>query len=187
MAFLAGVLLTLPSAMYLAALKDIAEAEVSTQEEVFAIVLFNVLMLLPALIPLSSSSSCRTRRRRLSSEPIAGCAIIRSGWSRVAGGVGIYLTGKGLVALSGERLRGARRPEGREVGAAEVGLEHEPARPALVHERLALAIVEARDEQHGELGTRLRQRARDVEAAGLAQADVEQDRVRGKALGGRDG
>jgi len=31
MAFLAGVLLTLPSAMYLAALKDIAEAEVSTQ------------------------------------------------------------------------------------------------------------------------------------------------------------
>ena len=28
--------------MYLAALKDIAEAEVSTQEEVFAIVLFNV-------------------------------------------------------------------------------------------------------------------------------------------------
>jgi hypothetical protein len=33
MAFLAGVLLTLPSAMYLAALKDIAQAAVSTQEE----------------------------------------------------------------------------------------------------------------------------------------------------------
>ena len=102
MAFLAGVLLTLPSAMYLAALKDIAEAEVSTQEEVFAIVLFNVLMLLPALIPLVL----------LVVVPDATLAAVQraDGWMRdhqkrvvtaVAGGVGIYLTGKGIIALSG--------------------------------------------------------------------------------------
>ena len=45
MAFAAGMLLTLPSALYLAALKDIAEAGVSTGEELLAILLFNVLML----------------------------------------------------------------------------------------------------------------------------------------------
>jgi Sap, sulfolipid-1-addressing protein len=102
MAFLAGVLLTLPSAMYLAALKDIAEAEVSTQEEVFAIVLFNVLMLLPALIPLVL----------LVVVPDATLAAVQRAdrWMRdhqkrlvtaVAGGVGIYLSGKGIIALSG--------------------------------------------------------------------------------------
>ena len=58
---LAGVLLTLPSALYLAALKDIAEAGVSTGEELLAIVLFNVLMLSPALIP---SGPARRRARR---------------------------------------------------------------------------------------------------------------------------
>ena len=39
--------------MYVAALKDIAEAGVSTREELLSIVLFNVLMLSPALIPLA--------------------------------------------------------------------------------------------------------------------------------------
>ena len=48
MAFLAGVLLTLPSAMYVAALKDIAEAGVSTEEEILA----------------SCSSTCSCSRRR---------------------------------------------------------------------------------------------------------------------------
>ena len=48
MAFLAGVLLTLPSAMYIAALKDIAQAGVSTGEE------FQVVDFFP-----TSSCSCR--------------------------------------------------------------------------------------------------------------------------------
>jgi Sap-like sulfolipid-1-addressing protein len=102
MAFLAGVLLTLPSAMYLAALKDIAQAEVSTGEEIFAIVLFNVLMLLPALIPLVL----------LVAAPDATLVAVQraDGWMRdhqkrlvtvVAGAVGLYLTGKGIVALAG--------------------------------------------------------------------------------------
>ena len=78
------------------------EAEVSTQEEVFAIVLFNVLMLLPALIPLVL----------LVVVPDATLAAVQRAdrWMRdhqkrlvtaVAGGVGIYLTGKGIIALSG--------------------------------------------------------------------------------------
>ena len=102
MAFLAGVLLTLPSAMYVAALKDIAEAGVSTQEEILAVVLFNVLMLLPALIPLALLVVAPDGTK---------AAVERSDrWMRdhqkrlvtaVAGAVGLYLTGKGIVALSG--------------------------------------------------------------------------------------
>ena len=102
MAFLAGVLLTLPSAMYLAALKDIAEAGVSTGEEFLAIVLFNVLMLLPALIPLAL----------LVVVPDATQAAVERSdrWMRdhqkrlvtvVAGAVGVYLTAKGIIALAG--------------------------------------------------------------------------------------
>ena len=102
MAFLAGVLLTLPSAMYLAALKDIAQAGVSTQEEILAIVLFNVLMLLPALIPLAL----------LVVVPEATMAAVQRSdrWMRdhqkrvvtvVAGAIGVYLTAKGIVALAG--------------------------------------------------------------------------------------
>jgi hypothetical protein len=101
MAFLAGVLLTLPSAMYVAALKDIAEAGVSTQEEILAVVLFNVLMLLPALIPLALLVVAPDGTK---------AAVERSDrWMRdhqkrlvtvVAGAVGLYLTGKGIVALS---------------------------------------------------------------------------------------
>jgi hypothetical protein len=102
MAFLAGVLLTLPSAMYLAALKDIAQAGVSTREEILAIVLFNVLMLLPALIPLAL----------LVVVPDATTAAVQRSdrWMRdhqkrlvtvVAGAIGLYLTAKGIVALAG--------------------------------------------------------------------------------------
>lgn len=102
MAFLAGVLLTLPSAMYLAALKSIAEAGVSTTEEILAIVLFNVLMLLPALIPLALLVVAPDRTQ---------AAVERADhWMRdhqkplvtvVAGAVGIYLTAKGVIALAG--------------------------------------------------------------------------------------
>ena len=101
MAFLAGVLLTLPSAMYLAALKDIAEAGVSTGEEIFAVVLFNVLMLLPALIPLALLVVVPDTTQ---------AAVERSDrWMRghqkrlvtvVAGAVGVYLTAKGIIALA---------------------------------------------------------------------------------------
>lgn len=102
MAFAAGMLLTLPSALYLAALKDIAEAGVSTGEELLAIVLFNVLMLSPALIPLVLLAVVPDGTK---------AAVERSDrWMRahqtrlvtvVAGAVGIYLTGKGIVALAG--------------------------------------------------------------------------------------
>jgi hypothetical protein len=102
MAFAAGMLLTLPSALYLAALKDIAEAGVSTGEELFAIVLFNVLMLSPALIPLVLLAVVPDGTK---------AAVERSDrWMRdhqkrlvtvVAGAIGVYLTATGIVALAG--------------------------------------------------------------------------------------
>ena len=102
MAFAAGVLLTLPSALYLAALKDIAEAGVSTGEELLAIVLFNVLMLSPALIPLILLAVAPDGTK---------AAVERADrWMRdhqkrvvtvVAGAVGVYLTAKGIIALAG--------------------------------------------------------------------------------------
>ena len=102
MAFLTGVLLTLPSAMYVAALKDIAEAGVSTEEEILAIVLFNVLMLLPALIPLALL---------VVAPDATQAAVERSDrWMRghqkrlvtvVAGAVVVYLTAKGIIAPAG--------------------------------------------------------------------------------------
>ena len=102
MAFAAGMLLTLPSALYLAALKDIAEAGVSTGEEFLAIVLFNVLMLSPALIPLVLLAVVPDGTK---------AAVERAdGWMHdhqkrvvtvVAAAVGTYLTVKGIVALAG--------------------------------------------------------------------------------------
>jgi hypothetical protein len=101
MAFLAGVLLTLPSALYIAALKDIAEAGVSTEEEILAIVLFNVLMLLPALIPLALLVVAPDGTK---------AAVERADrWMRghqkrlvtvVAGAIGVYLSAKGIIALA---------------------------------------------------------------------------------------
>jgi Sap, sulfolipid-1-addressing protein len=102
MAFLAGVLLTLPSAMYIAALKEIAEAGVSSVEELLAIVLFNVLMLLPALVPLAllvvAPDSTKTAVERAD-------RWMRGHQKRlvtvVAGAIGVYLSAKGVIALAG--------------------------------------------------------------------------------------
>ena len=118
MAFLAGVLLTLPSAMYLAALKDIAEAGVSTREELLAIVLFNVLMLLPALIPLvllvvvpDATKAAVERADRWMRDHQKRLVTV------VAGAVGIYLTARASSRWRGERplqrRTPARRPRGR--------------------------------------------------------------------------
>ena len=102
MAFAAGVLLTLPSALYLAALKDIAEAGVSTGEELLAIVLFNVLMLSPALIPLvllvvapDGTKAAVERADRWMRDHQKRVVTV------VAGAVGVYLTAKGIIALAG--------------------------------------------------------------------------------------
>lgn len=102
MAFLAGVLLTLPSAMYIAALKEIAEAGVSSVEELLAIVLFNVLMLLPALIPLAllvvapdSTKTAVERADRWMSGHQKRLVTV------VAGAIGVYLSAKGVIALAG--------------------------------------------------------------------------------------
>ena len=102
MAFAAGMLLTLPSALYLAALKDIAEAGVSTGEELLAILLFNVLMLSPALIPLlllavvpDGTKAAVERSDRWMREHQKPLVTV------VAGAIGVYLTVQGIVALAG--------------------------------------------------------------------------------------
>ena len=102
MAFAAGMLLTLPSALYLAALKDIAEAGVSTGEELLAILLFNVLMLSPALIPLvllavvpDGTKAAVERSDRWMREHQKPLVTV------VAGAIGVYLTVKGIAALAG--------------------------------------------------------------------------------------
>jgi hypothetical protein len=102
MAFAAGMLLTLPSALYLAALKDIAEAGVSTGEELLAILLFNVLMLSPALIPLlllavvpDGTKAAVERSDRWMREHQKRLVTV------VAGAIGVYLTVKGIAALAG--------------------------------------------------------------------------------------
>ena len=104
MAFAAGMLLTLPSALYLAALKDIAEAGVSTAEELLAILLFNVLMLSPALIPLvllvvvpDGTKAAVERSDRWMREHQKRLVTV------VAGVIGVYLTAKGIVARRGDR------------------------------------------------------------------------------------
>ncbi len=53
LAFVAGVALNFPSVRYIAAMKEIVVANVSIHEQVLAILLFNVLMLSPAIVPLA--------------------------------------------------------------------------------------------------------------------------------------
>ena len=101
MAFIAGVLLTLPSAMYLAALKDIAQAGVSTEQEILAIILFNVLMLSPALIPLALLAVVPDRTMAEVQRAERWTRVHQKGLvSGVAGAIGTYLVAKGIVALA---------------------------------------------------------------------------------------
>jgi len=54
LAFLAGVILNFPSVRYIDAMKEIVVADVSRREQILAILLFNVLMLSPAIVPLTA-------------------------------------------------------------------------------------------------------------------------------------
>ncbi len=101
LAFLAGVLLNFPSVRYIAAMKEIVVANVSHQQQVLAILLFNVLMLSPAIVPLAllvvRPEGTRTAVERF------------DGWLRrnsrvlltlVLAAVGVYAVIKGIVALA---------------------------------------------------------------------------------------
>ena len=101
LAFVAGVVLNFPSVRYIEAMKEIVVADVSAHEQVLAILLFNLLMLSPAIVPLAF----------LVFRPDGTRAVMTSidAWLRahshllltvVLAGLGLYLIGKGVVGLA---------------------------------------------------------------------------------------
>jgi hypothetical protein len=97
-AFAVGVVLNLPGVWYLAALTDIAAADISFGEELGLILLFNVIMFLLVEIPLVFYLVDEARARRL----------VDSGtrWARrhseqlgigIACAVGVWLLTKGIL------------------------------------------------------------------------------------------
>ncbi len=99
--FFAGVVLNFPSVRYIAAMKEIVVAEVSKHEQVLAILLFNVLMLSPAIVPLALLSfrpeQTKSAIVRLDGWMHANSRALLTG---VLAALGIYLVIKGVAALS---------------------------------------------------------------------------------------
>jgi Sap-like sulfolipid-1-addressing protein len=97
-AFMVGVVLNLPGIWYLAALTDIAAADISFAEELFLIVLFNVIMFLLVEIPLAFYLIDEERARRLVD---AGSRWARAHSAQLGIGVacvvGVWLVAKGIV------------------------------------------------------------------------------------------
>jgi hypothetical protein len=101
LAFVAGVLLNFPSVRYIEAMKEVVVANVSAHEQVLAILLFNLLMLSPGIIPLGF----------LVFRPDGTRAVMTGidAWLRarshvlltvVLAGLGLYLLAKGVVGLA---------------------------------------------------------------------------------------
>lgn len=101
LAFAAGVVLNFPSVRYISAMKEIVVANVSSHEQVLAILLFNVLMLSPAIVPLAFMAFRPDGTRAV---------IVRlDAWMRahahmlltaVLAGLGLYLLVKGYLGLA---------------------------------------------------------------------------------------
>lgn len=100
LAFVAGVLLNFPSVRYIEAMKEIVVANVSAHEQVLAILLFNLLMLSPGIVPLGF----------LVFRPDGTRAVMTGidAWLRahshllltfVLAGLGLYLLAKGVIEL----------------------------------------------------------------------------------------
>jgi hypothetical protein len=101
LAFLAGVVLNFPSVRYIAAMKEIVVADVSQRQQILAILLFNVLMLSPAIVPLVlivfRPEGTRAAIVRLDAWMRAHSRVLISG---VLGAIGLYLTIRGFVELA---------------------------------------------------------------------------------------
>jgi hypothetical protein len=101
LAFFAGVALNFPSVRYIAAMKEIVVAEVSKHEQVLAILLFNVLMLSPAIVPLALLSfrpeGTKNAIARLDAWMRANARVLLTG---VLAALGSYLAIKGIVVLA---------------------------------------------------------------------------------------
>jgi MFS family permease len=101
LAFAAGVVLNFPSVRYIEAMKEIVVAEVSHREQILAILLFNVLMLSPAIVPLVLIS--------FRPEGTKAALVRLDLWMRthsrvllscVLAALGVYLLVKGIAALA---------------------------------------------------------------------------------------
>lgn len=100
LAFFAGVVLNFPSIRYIEAMKEIVVAEVSKQQQVLAILLFNVLMLSPAIVPLALLSfrpeQTKSALARLDAWMRANARVLITG---VLAALGLYLMIKGITVL----------------------------------------------------------------------------------------
>lgn len=100
-AFFAGVVLNFPSVRYIAAMKEIVVAEVSKHEQVLAILLFNVLMLSPAIVPLCAlvvhPEGTRSAIARLDAWLRAHARVLLT---IIFFALGVYLIVKGIHTLS---------------------------------------------------------------------------------------
>jgi hypothetical protein len=101
LAFFAGVVLNFPSVRYIEAMKEIVVAEVSKQEQVLSILLFNVLMLSPAIVPLALLSfrpeETKSAITRLDGWMHANARALLTGVLAV---LGLYLVIKGIAVLA---------------------------------------------------------------------------------------
>jgi hypothetical protein len=101
LAFFAGVVVNFPSVRYIEAMKEIVVAEVSKHEQVLAILLFNVLMLSPAIVPLGLLSfrpeQTRSAIARLDAWMRAKASVLLAGVLTV---LGLYLVIKGVAVLA---------------------------------------------------------------------------------------
>lgn len=100
-AFAVGVALNLPGAFYLVALKDIAQGQHGFGQELFAIVVFNLIMFVLAEVPLLGYSvapeKTQTRVERLN-EWMATHA--RQIVVAVATTIGLYLVARGVLGVA---------------------------------------------------------------------------------------
>ncbi len=101
LAFFAGVVLNFPSVRYIAAMKEIVVADVSEHQQILAILIFNLLMLSPAIVPLSLLS--------FRPEGTKAALVRLDMWMRrnartlitlVLGALGLYLSVKGILGLA---------------------------------------------------------------------------------------
>jgi Sap-like sulfolipid-1-addressing protein len=101
LAFFAGVVLNFPSVRYIAAMKEIVVADVVERQQVLAILIFNLLMLSPAIVPLAFLSfrpeETKVTLERLDAWMRRNSRVLISG---VLGVLGLYLSAKGIVGLA---------------------------------------------------------------------------------------
>ena len=100
-AFAVGVALNLPGAFYLVALKDIAEAQVGTGEQVLAILVFNLIMFVLAEVPLLGYSVAPEKTQ----EKVEHLNDWMSGHARqiviaISVAIGIYLVARGVAGIA---------------------------------------------------------------------------------------